>query len=242
MNDLEIFKKYVSKFNMNDKNIARKYNHSIRVMNNASDIAESLNLDAVDKYLAEFIGLTHDIGRFPQWKIYGTFNDNLSIDHSLLSLQVLFSEDLNLGFKITYDNANVIRTAIYNHNKYKIDDNLNKRESLYAKIIRDADKIDLLYLLGQGELVLDEDNSEVTDVIGEAFWQCREINTLDCKTLTDKILFKMAFIYDINFSKSFEIIKKEELLDKFYNKLRYKEKYKKYYWHAKEFLNSKVSL
>ena len=242
MNDLEIFNDYFSKFNMNDKNMARKYGHSIRVMNNAIDIANYLKLDEHGLNLAQFIGLTHDIGRFLQWKIYGTFVDNKSIDHALLGIQILFGSSKQIKFDIDPSDEIIIRRAIYNHNKYKIDELLSEEELLYANIIRDADKIDLLYLLSNGELVLEEDNSEVTDVIANAFWNFKEIDTLDCKTLTDKILFKMAFVFDINFLKSFEIIKKEKLLDKFYNNLKYKERYKKYYLHAKEFLDSKVSI
>lgn len=242
MNDLEIFKNYVNKFDMNDKNIARKYGHSIRVMNNAIKIASSLKLDDHHLKLAKFIGLTHDIGRFVQWKVYGTFVDSKSIDHAILSIQVLFGENKQVNFDIDSCDDMIIRNAIYNHNKYKIEEFLNEEELLHAKIIRDADKIDLLYLLGEDEIILEEDNSEVTDVIADAFWNFKEIDTLDCKTLSDKILFKMAFVFDINFLKSFEIIKKEKLLDKFYNNLKYKEKYKTYYLHAKEFLDSKVSI
>lgn len=242
MNDLEIFKSYVNKFDMSDKNIARKYWHSIRVMNNAVEIAHFLKLDEHNLKLAQFIGLTHDIGRFLQWKIYGTFVDNKSIDHAILGIQVLFGESKQVKFNITPGDEKVIRSAIYNHNKYKIDELLSEDELLHAKIIRDADKIDLLYLLGEEEIILEEDNSEVTDVIADAFWNFKEIDTLDCKTLSDKILFKMAFVFDINFLKSFEIMKKEKLLDKFYNNLKYKEKYKTYYLHAKEFLDSKVSI
>ena len=39
-----------------------------------------------------------------------------------------------------YDN--IIKKAIYNHNKYKIEENLNDVELLHRKIIRDADKLD----------------------------------------------------------------------------------------------------
>ena len=95
-------------------------------------------------------------------------------------------------------------------------------------------------MLGEKQIVLDEDNSEVTSVIDDAFWKCKEINVLDCNTLTDKILFKMAFVFDINFHKSFELIKEEKLLDRFYNNLKYKERYEKYYWHAKKYLDKMI--
>lgn len=237
VDNLKIFNNYVNKFDLSDTNIARKFYHSLRVSDNSFNIANSLNLNENDKNLTKFIGLTHDIGRFLQWKIYETFEDRKSIDHALLSVQILF--DKNIGFLIAKDDQQIVQRAIFNHNKYKLAEFLNERELLFAKILRDADKLDLLYLLGKKEIVLDEDNSEVTDVISEKFWKCQEINTLDCRTLTDKILFKMAFVFDLNFKWSFERLEKEKLLDNFYNNLKYKNKYKKYYWHVKEYIASK---
>lgn len=239
MKDIDIFKKYVSNYDLNDFNLEKKFYHSIRVRNNSETIARSLNLTEKDVKLVSFIGLFHDIGRFPQWKVYHTFDDAISIDHALLSVKVLFDTSSQNIFEISSSDADIIRKAIYNHNKYVIDNHLNEKEKLFAKIIRDADKLDLLYLLGEQDLVLEEDNSEVTDVIHENYWHNQSLKTSKCQTLSDKILFKMAFVFDLNFSKSFEIVDKENMLDNFYNNLKYKERYEKYYWHAKEYVNSK---
>ena len=239
MSDLEIFKKYVSKYDLNNPNIKEKYWHSVRVSNNALEIADAINLNDKDKRLASFIGLTHDIGRFLQWDIYETFKDTENVDHASLSVQVLFGSIANTGFVINDADVKIIRTAISNHNKYKIQDNITERELLFAKIIRDADKLDLLYLLGSDDTLVDEDNSEVTNVVHDAFFKGKGINAKYCNTLTDKILLKMAFIFDLNFLKSFNIIKENKLLDKFYNNLKYKDRYKKYYLYTKKFLETK---
>ena len=239
VNDLEIFKEYVSSYDLNDINIERKFYHSIRVRNNAKEIAESLNLTNDDVSLASFIGLTHDIGRFLQWKVYGTFADTKSIDHALLSVQVLFGKDYKCGFNISDVDANVIRVAIYNHNKYKVQDDVTKRELLFANIVRDADKVDLLYLLGEEDIPINEDGSEVTSVIHDAFMRHEPIKITECKTNTDRVLVKFAFVFDLNFVKSFEIVDREKLLDKFYDNLKYKDKYKKYYLYAKEFIEKR---
>ena len=42
MNIEEEFKKYVSKFDLNDDSVSRKYYHSLRVMDKARKIAESI--------------------------------------------------------------------------------------------------------------------------------------------------------------------------------------------------------
>ncbi len=240
MNDLDIFKEYVNNYDLSDYNISRKYYHSLRVRENSEKISKSLNLNDYDINLAMFIGLTHDIGRFSQWKVYGTYDDNKSIDHALLGVQLLLKKDSLVKFNISVKDINIIRTAIYNHNKYKIEDNLDDRTLLFANIIRDADKLDLLYLLGKKDIILDEDDNEVTDVIHNDFWNCKEIDITKCCTLTDKVLFKMAFVFDLNFSKSFEIVDKEKLLDNFFETLKYKDKYKKYYLHAQNFIKGKI--
>lgn len=239
MSDLDIFKEYVSNYDLGDPNIERKFYHSIRVRSNAKEIAESLELNEKDVNLATFIGLTHDLGRFLQWKIYGTFYDAGSIDHALLSMYVLFEDDTLKQFNIALEDENIIRTAIYNHNKYKIKNVVDDRTMLFTKIIRDADKIDLLYLVGKQDIVLKEDDSEITDVISNAFWNYEPINITECQTLTDYVLVKLAFVFDLNFKKSFEIVEREKLLDKLFDNLKYKDKYEKYYRHAKEYVQLK---
>ena len=50
------------------------------VAEEARRIAKSLNLSEEEQDLAELIGLLHDIGRFEQWKWYGTYSDKLTMD------------------------------------------------------------------------------------------------------------------------------------------------------------------
>ena len=104
MNDLEIFKSYVNKFDMSDKNIARKYWHSIRVMNNAVEIAHFLKLDEHNLKLAQFIGLTHDIGKTRD------FNDFTDDESYIMSSGN--SADL-LGH--SYEGAHIVETYLSNY-------------------------------------------------------------------------------------------------------------------------------
>ncbi|MEI3508262.1 MAG: HD domain-containing protein [Bacilli bacterium] len=71
----EEFKRYVSNYNINDKAIKMKYNHSLRVQKLCKEIAEKTGYSENDIKIAEVIGLLHDYGRFPQWTEYKTFND-----------------------------------------------------------------------------------------------------------------------------------------------------------------------
>ena len=64
------------------------------------------------------------------------------IEHAEFGVKVLFEDNLITKFIEDRKYDNIISKAIYNHNKFKIEDNLNDIELLHCKIIRDADKID----------------------------------------------------------------------------------------------------
>ena len=54
---------------------------------------------------------------------------------------------------IDKEDYQVVYTAIKNHNKFVIESNLTERELLFSKLIRDADKLDILYALGNKEII-----------------------------------------------------------------------------------------
>ena len=141
------FDKYVSTYDMNDPDINYKYYHSYRVMNNMELIATKLNLSKEDIHLAKVIGLLHDIGRFEQDKLYDSFKDH-SFDHGDYGVKVLKENKFLDNFNITKEDYEVVYKAIKNHNKFAIEENLNERELIFTKMIRDADKIDILYATG----------------------------------------------------------------------------------------------
>ena len=240
MNNAKIFKKYVEKFDFHNPKVAQKYWHSLRVRDYSKILAQYLELSEPDTDIATFIGLTHDLGRFVQLKVFNEFSDE-NIDHALLSVFILFDENLNLEFDMPKDSKEIIRKAIFYHNKYEISSSLSEREMLFAKIIRDADKIDIMYLLEKSSLVLDEDDKKASPAVDACFWDNKSIKKDDCVNCTDKILLKMAFVFDFNFGKSYEIIQREKMLDNFYNKLKYKSRYEKYYLHAKEYIENRIA-
>lgn len=156
---LEEFTKYVNNYDMNDENIRLKYNHSIRVMELSRKYAQILGFNDEDIYLATLIGLLHDIGRFEQLKVYHSYNDRETIDHAEYGIEQLFDKGLIKNFIKDEKYYDIIKYAIKYHNKFKLPVCDNERMMMHAKLIRDVDKIDIIYLLGYlGEL-----NSKVTD-------------------------------------------------------------------------------
>ena len=141
---LEEFKRYSEEFNKNDENIMRKYNHSIRAMNFAIEIAKSMNYDEKTIEIVGLAGLLHDIGRFEQWTLYNTYSDTKSIDHAMLGVEDLKRNEYINNYIQDKESQDIILTAILEHNKYKISEGMEFKREIISKIVRDADKLDLL--------------------------------------------------------------------------------------------------
>ena len=76
----DVFDKYVGTFDLDDKNIQLKYNHSYRVADLSKKYAKLLHFSDEEVLLAETIGLLHDIGRFEQIKNYNSYDDSNNMD------------------------------------------------------------------------------------------------------------------------------------------------------------------
>ena len=162
---IEEFKKYTKDYlNLSDMCLL-KVNHTIRVMNLCEEIARKLMLSEEDIELAKLCGLLHDIARFEQWKNYQTFSDFHSIDHGDLGVEILKNNNFIRKFNSDTSVDNLIFKTIKNHNKYKIEDNLTEREKLFCNIVRDADKLDILYLYTTKEINVDISNDDFSDNI-----------------------------------------------------------------------------
>ena len=225
------FKKYVNTYDSENPKIAKKIAHSYRVIEVADKIAKSLELSNEDVQLAKLIALLHDIGRFEQLKIYDTFSDKDSIDHADFGVDVLFKNNLIRNFikENTFDN--IIFKAIKNHNKYKIEDGLNERELLHAKIIRDADKTDIyrLYIidLEQNEnVIFDYDKiakEKINQKVLDSIKANKLVNSYNVLNGADSYARALAFIFDYNFVEGLRIVKHEHYIQKLIDRIRTKD-------------------
>ena len=67
---------------------------------------------------------------------------DIKLEHAEFGTKVLFQNNLIRKFIDDDKYDEIISKAIYNHNKYKIQEGLSEIELLQCKIIRDADKLD----------------------------------------------------------------------------------------------------
>lgn len=221
------FMKYTNNYDIENENIDRKIYHSLRVMEISKKIATNMGLGNEQIELATLIGLLHDIGRFEQFKIYQTYSDLESIDHGDLGADILKQNNFIRNFIKESKYDEIILKSIQNHNKYKIADDLNKEEKLFCKIVRDADKIDILYEAieifwknGREEI----QNDLISDKVYNEFLNKKPIKKDKNmkKNGIDKLVLMLAFVFDINFHESLEILKKEDYLNKILNNFDFK--------------------
>lgn len=163
---IDEFINYVSNYDLNNIKIKLKYDHSIRVMNLMIKYAKELGFASYEVELASVIGLLHDIGRFEQLKEYDSFNDKETIDHANLGVKLLFEDNLIKKFWSNKNDYELIKFAIKNHNKLNIEKCNNEKFLKYAKLIRDTDKIDILYVYGvSDELKVRSENISISKPI-----------------------------------------------------------------------------
>lgn len=225
----EEFIKYTSKYDLTNPNIDRKKYHSFRVMEISKEIATNMKLKQEDIEIATLIGLLHDIARFEQYTQFKTFNDLESVDHGNYGVKILFEDGMIRKFVETNKYDEIIKKAIKNHNKFVIESGLTEREELFAKIIRDADKIDIIY---EGtEIFWKNQEEEINNsVISENIWKQIKKEQLVKREKgiklenIDSVLSIVAFIYDINFKESFKILQERNYINLILNRFDLKDK------------------
>lgn len=230
-NAKEEFIKYTQCYDLNDENIDLKQKHSLRVMKNSKQIAKDMRLSEEEINLATLIGLLHDIARFEQYTQYKTFRDIDSIDHGDYGAEILKKDIRKYIETPQYDE--IIIKAVKNHNKYKIEEGLSLKEELFAKIIRDADKIDIMFetvdMFWKGKEDIIE-NSTITENVIQQFNEGSLIKRKKGEKLENsinKIISTIAFIFDINFKASFRIIKEENYINRILKRFDIKDEYTK---------------
>ena len=250
---MSAFKKYLEDFDSKFGKIDLKIRHTYGVVKASEFIANKLNLDTEDIELAKLIALLHDIGRFEQIKRFNSFIDNKTIDHAILGNDILFNNNLIRQFIKDEKYDEIISKAILNHNKLNIEDGLNDRELLHAKIIRDADKIDnfRVKIEDDFENIIDNasreilENDVISDNIYNDFMNSRVIVREDRTTYMDFWVSFIAFIFDFNYKCSLEYIKENNYINITVDRLDYKnkdtkEKMENIRKHALEYIENKL--
>lgn len=217
----EEFDKYTANYDPRQPRIALKVNHIKRVAEYCKKIATELGLSDEEILLAEAIGYFHDIGRFEQVRIADTFSDRDSkINHAEKSVSVLFDDGKIRDFIQDDKYDNIIKVAVLNHNRAQIQDGLTEKELLFSKIIRDADKIDIFYILTIESFPAiywyeSFDDEKISDTVMNEFKSQKLLEYKNIHSNADQSIVFYAYLYDFNFKSSLKLVAESKYLDIF---------------------------
>lgn len=216
MNISEVFRGYVAPFDIKNPKIVGKIDHTYHVAETAKDIAVHVG---ADPELSWYVGFLHDIGRFAQLDKFDSYSD-ANIDHAEYGYDFLKNGGLRqFGVSPVYDD--IILKAVRYHNKLLLPDGLSAEERLYCKLVRDADKIDIIrqsetldfetyYMLTEEEVR----NSTISDAVFSCFMEHRLIPFQYISTPADKFLLTRGMCFDINFGYSFKLLRKQGVFER----------------------------
>lgn len=214
----------IAKNEFQQVHIKRKIEHSKRVNKDSIEIAHKLGLNNEEIYLINISSLLHDIGRFRQFYEYSTYIDKISCDHALLGINILEQEKI-LNDLETEEKA-IVLEIIKLHNYKKLPPDISKKLYTYASIIRDADKIDWMYamvniipsLSKENQAVFysnKEERNYISEELVNLILNNETVIRTDLNTIDELRAASMGWITsDIKCSPSYEIIKREDLINK----------------------------
>jgi len=221
------FDDYVAGFYGDDEfvnaNLKLKEEHSKRTCEEMLYLAEKLGLSDEQRRIAEVIALFHDIGRFEQFVRYRTYNDPRSVDHCLLGVKVLRQTNALDG--LDKAEREIVEKAIEYHGQKELPADLDGECLLFSRLIRDADKIDVYYVVTDYyrqyrddpdgfklEVELPDEPGYSAEVV-EDILSGRRTDYRILRTWNDMKLCQLGWVYDVNFTPTLKRIRQRKFLE-----------------------------
>ncbi len=207
-------RRYYTENEADNRNYSLKEMHTHLVRENMDLLTGSLMLPANERMTAEAIALLHDVGRFEQYRRFSTFKDAISTNHAELGVRVLTENKALEG--IQPGERRSILCAVSLHNVYRLPEAVTGKDLMFARLIRDADKLDIWRVfvefygqpeaerasaVGLGFPDLPGCSPEVVECLGR-----REMVRLSSvKILNDFKLLQLSWVFDLNYPASFRL-------------------------------------
>lgn len=204
-----------------DSAICLKVRHTKNVAREILDISNSLQLGDSDCFLAEITAFLHDIGRFEQYMKYQTYSDQKSEDHAKLGIDIL--KKTGVLNRLDSRAREVVEAVVMHHNKATLPESSDSQFLVFLKLLRDADKIDILQVVTEhyqginANNVIDiglPDDPEISDRIIQNVMDGKIARVEDMLTRNDFKLLQIGWVFDLNFPRSFELVKHRKYLQK----------------------------
>lgn len=209
-------------------NFGIKKNHSERVALLSMVLAEKMKWTPEEADLAYLAGLLHDVGRFRQLLEFSTFDDEKSVNHAELSVKVLTEESVLKSFG--EESSEIIFQAIKNHNKLVVSPGVKGRQLSFARLLRDADKIDILKVLSEYYLNKNgkpnhtltwelSQKPEISKSVLNEVLSGKMVSKKNIVTENDVKIMQLSWVFDLNYKPSFEHLAKCRYLESIYSTL-----------------------
>jgi hypothetical protein len=204
------------------RNYDLKIEHTAQVRGVMERLTKSLDLPPEERALAAAIALCHDVGRFPQYHRYGTFNDATSTNHAALSVRTLKDEGI-LDVLYPGDRETLLQ-AVALHNVFRLPDKLSPTVRRFALLIRDADKLDIWRVMiefcaappdARASAVTWElpDTGTCSPCALKEVAAGRMLNRSLLATADDFKLLQLSWVYDLNFAESLVLMNERGYID-----------------------------
>ena len=229
--DLPFFRKWFTDYTKNfyssdpfvRENIELKVKHTNKVCENILLLAKAEKLGEKESLLAETVALFHDLGRFEQFLKYKTFKDSESENHAVLGVKIL--KKAGILSHLSPEEIDIILKAVEYHNLMEIPESASNFPEMlfYSKLIRDADKLDILRIICEDyeegkecqnpalELYL-PDTPECSEAVIEDIMNNMMAKIRDVRNRNDVKLLRLSWVFDINFPKTFVLLKEKRYL------------------------------
>jgi putative nucleotidyltransferase with HDIG domain len=211
----------------NQKRVEDVRSHSVRVLNNSLILSKTVLQNEEDKRIAEVIALFHDLGRASLIAQGTDSPTHIQRDHAVLSAKLV--QQMDFYSKMTNDIQLIIMKSIENHNKLKLPKLDSEQQTLFARLLRDSDKLDIFdssyrfFKERQGIqpiMTFDLVNSaEVSEKIIKSIMAGKTAAVEDMKTMNDYKLLLISMAFDLNFKYSFRLLSEKQYIQKIYETL-----------------------
>lgn len=237
---LKVYEEYIKTIDMNSAYAKSKYFHSLKSMDLANQIANSLNMFNEDEIvIIELIALFHDIGNFSE----SNYNvvDNEEEDLTMKSINILF--DGGLVRKITDDTQydNMIKLAIFCHNKEGLPKNISDKMVNVCNIIKDVHNIEEIRMAYNYPFVDNRISNYPSSDVYNDFKLYRKIDKSVTSNNADNILVILSSVFGFNFNYSYTILVEKDYVAKLIDSLIFSDKkIEKFFDQIKLALNSYI--
>nr|WP_321402976.1 HD domain-containing protein [uncultured Desulfobacter sp.] len=184
-----------------------KQEHTARVCRAMEMLCRSLDLDCPTTARACAAAMVHDMGRFPQFALFHTYSDARSKNHAALGCREIMRSKILSHLSVT--DRRLILRAVALHNRPRLSGTYGRDLALLARLLRDADKIDIFGVMkdhylnpdaGHGFITHDlHDDGEIPQTTVRELLETRQNDLSHVNTLNSMRVFQAGMVYDLNF-------------------------------------------